>query len=254
MMKWCFLFSLAFLVCSCEPAQKRSSIIAGDKPQEELISEGWSQLSYVFPSSIPEAELKEYVEVVRKRLAFLSEAEVIVKKEEGKTIFSYKRNATTDNDHILLEYDLLTDFKIQFYSVKGSAIAQKEDHFILVSGISIADISESEPIRLEMIAEESFLELNTQDIAEIKPLVVKEDGRDSLSLAVVLKQKNTILSEKTKLLSQKRELVYYQISDYITGAAFVFAELSDAFTLSLKSEYPFKILEMQYKYPLPTLK
>ncbi len=219
------------------------------KEDKKLISSGLAEISFSFPSSLEEKIVESSIDVIKKRLAFISHNDQVKIQRNGRdVVFSFvKSEDITDDDVLFLNTELLSNFNLKFYDTFNGAGKA------LIVPDSTGNLGDGKALKLTAISPVPFLTFQSKDISRFYMDTMKINGEDVFVLRVYLNMKSRILENKSDIFSQKGGgVIYYRFNGNSSGVLYVNQKISDHFTIPLADDgYWERFLEMQYKYPLP---
>lgn len=235
------IISLFFIFSSSSGNQKKELRIDSLENKSEII--------FTFPSFFESKLTENYVNVITKRLTFLSKSPVNVEIKDRTVVFSFRKGNLTDEEIFLLNTELLENFEMKFYDV-----ITKKDSFtkFVLRPNNYDNIGKGKSLNLIATFPEPFLVISHRDLSKFYLDKMKINGNDKFVLRFELNEDNLVLEEKTeKLSADGKGMMYYAINHGNSGVVYVRWKLENKFTINIEYEEDGRIMEMKYRYPLP---
>lgn len=235
------IISLFFIFSSSLGNQKNESRIDSFEDKSVII--------FTFPSFFESELTEKYVNVITKRLSFISKSPVNVEMKDRRVIFSFRKGNLTDEEIFLLNTELLENFEMKFYDV-----ITKKDSFskFVLRPDNYDHIGKDKSLNLIATFPEPFLVITHKDLSKFYLDKMKINGKDKFVLRFELNEDNLVLKKKTeKLSADGKGMMYYAINHGNAGVVYVLWKLVNKFTINIEYEEDGRIMEMKYMYPLP---
>lgn len=222
------------------------------KEDKKLISSGLAEISFSFPSSLEEKIVESSIDVIKKRLAFISHNDQVKIQRNGRdVVFSFVKSDFNDEAELLvLSLELLKNVDLKFYEVLGED-NDKDISEIELRPDNMDNVENGRTLKLLAVSSTPFLTLSSNDISRLYLDKIKVNGDPAFMLRVALKEKSHVLENKTNALARKGGMIYFQFNNGDAGGMYVQQKISDEFSIPVNYEDMAEFLEMQYKYPLP---
>lgn len=214
-------------------------------------NENTIEFYFSFPSFLDESFVRKYVDVVKRRIEFIYGRDVSINFKKDEVIFSFLKNDLKVEDIDILYIELFKNFELKFYDVYDAETFSVNSDFSFKIIDMEYSIEYDKTPKLAAVSNKAFLTFYSEDISEFELDTMNTDGEQTPVLRITLKNKIDILEKRSEEVSKKRGMFYYQFNEYPSGVVNVSSKISNQFSMKLVSDYPLKILEMQYRYPLP---
>lgn len=249
------LMAFCMLACTMVFASCEVPKVAPNGAKE---NKGMIKYDFSFPASFSSSYVKSYSDILRKRLEFISGHDVEMNINKNEVVFSFQKgNMEDDLELIQLKISLLNNLEIKLFEVINVDETTKMDE-IEIRPMNLDEFFTVDDKKTELVATPvtPFLVLKGKDLKNISVnTVTSTDSNNEVTyyntLCVSI-ENNSVLEEKTKKIAATRNaMIYVKIGDDYARALLLRSPVKEQFSFNFDGEFDAKIVEMQYKFPLP---